>query len=552
VVVLRRAAELHPRHARAVAERRRGLPHAVRRRAPVELGFHVFPELRDADITTSNTGGHLGSADEDTSYWWVATYEWTDAAGNPHRSEPSIPINKTFSSGVTTGHAEIYIPTLRLTAKQGASPVTINIYRTIGTSPGIFYLAASSIVPSTSGAVNRPIINDPTVDTVTFVDELSDADLIGNPRLYTTGNVLENNPPPACTKLVVFQNRLWGIDDEDPLVLFYSQQVVPGQAVSFSDFLTLNLDPQIGGATALAVMDEKLVAYGADSQWYVVGSGPDATGAGSSYQDPQRIPGEAIGCTNPKSPILVQAGLVSQAEKGLYLLTRNLTTEYAGADVEEIVDGAEVTSALAIPTTTEVRVTLDSGKAVVFDSFAGQWASTNPLAAVDATIWNGVFTYLQSDGTVQTETPDEYLLNGSPIAMALTTAPIRLGGLAGFQRVRLLEILGTYESPHDLEVSILFDGNPAATQVVTVSPSTPDTWGSDATWGSGEVWGGRFRPYIWRVYLNRQKCESVQVSIREVPSASSPGAGGALSALTFEIAVKKGAFKAPASSTFGG
>jgi hypothetical protein len=519
---------------------------------PVELGFHVFPEIRDADITTSDTGGHLGSADQDTSYWWVVTYEWTDATGAIHRSAPSIPINKTFTSGVTTGHAEIFIPTLRLTAKQGASPVTICVYRTIGTSPGVFYLAVTTVVPQVTDTINRSVINDPAQDRVKFVDELADALIIGNPRLYTTGGVLENTPPPACTKLVVFQNRLFGISDEDPLVLFYSQQVIPGAAVEFSDFLTINLDPRIGAATALAVMDEKLIAYGADSEWYVIGTGPDATGASGSYQDPQIIPGEAIGCTNAKSPILVQAGLVSQSAKGLYLLTRNLTTEYAGADVEGFVQGNVVTSAHAIPTTTQVRLTLDSGLAVVFDSFASQWGTCRPLDAVDATNWNGVFTYLEPGGVVQTETAGAYLLNGSPIAMALRTAPIRLGGLAGFQRVRLLEILGTYESPHDLEVSIMFDGNSAATQVVTVSPSTPVTWGSAPTWGGDEVWGGRFQPYIWRVYLNQQKCESVQVAIREVPSASSPGAGGALSALTFEIAVKKGAFKTPSSSTFGG
>jgi hypothetical protein len=65
------------------------------------------------------------------------------------------------------------------------------------------------------------------------------------------------------------------------------------------------------------------------------------------------------------------------------------------------------------------------------------------------------------------------------------------------------------------------------------------------------VWGGTFQPYIWRVFLNRQKCESVQISIREVPDGT-PGAGLALSGLTFEIAAKRGAWKAPASSTFGG
>lgn len=520
--------------------------------APVELGFHVSPELRAADIETHDTGGHLGSATQATTYWWAVTYEWTDAAGIVHVSDPSVPIEKDFISGVDTGHAEITIPTLRLTAKQGASPVTINVYRTIGTSPGIFYLAVTTIVPAPTDTVNQSIINDVTLDTVKFVDELSDADIIGNPRLYTTGGVLENNAPPPCNTMVVWQNRLFGIDAENPLVLFYSQQVTPGLPVSFSGFLTINLDPLIGGATALAVMDEKLVVYGAESTWYIIGQGPTNIGTGDSYQDPQLVPGEAVGCVNPRSTVLVDAGVISQSSKGLYLFSRGLANSYAGAEVEQLVAGRVVTSARAIPSTTQTRFTTDGGYAVVYDSLVGQWGSDTTIQAVAAVVWNGAYAQLRASGQVRVETHDTYLNGGAPIAVALTTAPIRLAGMAGFQRARLLEILGTYESPCDLDVSIMFDGNPAAVQTVTVSPSTPETWGSDPTWGAGAVWGGTFVPAIWRVYLNVQKCESVQVSIREVPSATSPGGGVRLSSLTFEIGAKKGAYKLPATSTYGG
>jgi hypothetical protein len=429
--------------------------------------------------------------------------------------------------------------------------VTVNVYRTIGTSPGVFYLASSSVVPAASPATNQPVINSHIVDTVTFVDELSDAAIIGNPRLYTTGNVLEASAPPPVNELVVFQNRLFGIDTTDPLALAYTQQVTPGTPIVFSDYLRMNLDPKIGRATALAVMDEKLVIFGPTSCWYVVGAGPDATGASSSYQDPQLIPGN-VGCENPKSIVLTDQGLVFQSRRGLYLLPRGLAgAVYIGAEVEDLVDGATVTSALAIPSATQVRFTLDSGVAVVFDTLVGQWSVYTAFEAVDAVIWQGEFTRAKASGLVLAEVADTYADAAQSIAVQLRTGPIRLAGLAGFQRVRELVILGSYESAHALEVSVMYDGNPSSVQTTTVTPSSPSTWGGDPTWGDSSVWGGTFQPYIWRVFLNRQKCESVQISIREVPDGT-PGAGLALSGLTFEIAAKRGAWKAPASSTFGG
>lgn len=520
---------------------------------PVELGFHVFPELKTGSITTATSGGFLGNASQATSYWWSVCYSWTDNTGAVHRSAPSIPIEKTFSSGVTTGSASLSIPTLRLTAKTGTpSPVVIEVYRTIGTSPGVFYLASASAVPAASPATNQVVFNSDTVDRVVFVDNLSDAAIIGNPRLYTTGNVLESSAPPPCTDMVVFQNRLFGIDSTNPLVLFYSQEIIPGVAVDFSDYLTMNLDPKIGAATALGVLDEKLIIWGESKTFYVNGVGPDSTGAGNSYQPPQLIPGD-IGCTNPRSVVSTDLGLMFETLKGLWLLNRGLGLDYIGAEVEQLVNPNTVTGAYVIPTTTQTRFTLDSGNAVVFDSLVRQWSTFTPMNAVGCTIWSNVFTYLKSDGTMLTETANMWSDNGVPIVMKLTTAPIRLTGLAGFQRVRLLEILGTFESPHTLDVSVQFDGNSAMAQNVTVEPATPPVWGDNDTWGSGEVWGGgaRFRPYIYRVLLNKQKCSDLQVTISDKEPGNNIGEGVALSSLSLEIAAKTGLKKVGQTSTSG-
>lgn len=521
--------------------------------SPIELGFHYYPEIVASDVVISNTGGALGNATQASSYWWVVTYEWTDNTGALHRSEPSVPVNKTVNSAVVTATATITLPYLQLTAKRDPrTPLTLNVYRTIGTSPGVFYLAQNTNVPTpNSTGTNQPMLNDLTRFTCSFIDKISDSDLIGNPRLYTTGGVLENGATNSIGSMTVFQNRVFGIDTTNPLVLWYSQQVLAGSPVEFCSFLTMNIDPKIGGAVALGVIDEKLIIFGSSSIFYVNGQGPDSTGANNSYQDPQLVTTD-VGCTNPHSVVLTSDGIMFQSAKGIYLLARDLSASYLGADVEQLTDGQIITSSQQLQTQNQLRFTLDSGQAVVFDTFVGQWSAFTPIAATDSAIWQGQFTYLQSNGLVLQETPGIYSDNGRAITMALTTAPIRLTGLSGFQRVREFVIQGLYESPHQLLISVQYDGNPAATQTVQAIPITPSVWGSDAFWGSGTPWGGSYQPYLWRVLTNTQKCESIQITIKDAMPNIPPGEGMALSGITLEIAAKAGAWKLPASSTSGG
>ncbi len=81
---------------------------------PVEHGFHVYPE--NIAITTATGSGNIGAG----TYYYQFTYEWTDNAGNLHRSAPSIPIKQVTTTGSSTN--TINVPTLRLTYKTGSEP----------------------------------------------------------------------------------------------------------------------------------------------------------------------------------------------------------------------------------------------------------------------------------------------------------------------------------------------------------------------------------------------------------------------------------------------
>ena len=122
--------------------------------------------------------GNLAAQD----YWYQVIYEWTNASGNIVRSAPSVPVKVTASSGHTS--SVVNIPTLRLSYKTG---IKIIVYRW-STAQEIYYQETSIIAP---------LLNDPTTDSISYADIKSDAQILGNSIIYTTGGVVENIAGPS-------------------------------------------------------------------------------------------------------------------------------------------------------------------------------------------------------------------------------------------------------------------------------------------------------------------------------------------------------------------
>jgi len=242
-----------------------------------------------------------------------------------------------------------------------------------------------------------------------------------------------------------------------------------------------------------------------------------------------------------------------QSQKGIYVLERSLVARYIGADVEAF-NGATVTSAQLIPSTNQVRFTLSNapgypaGCALVYDYYVQQWAVFTPLGAVDSAIWQGTFVYLQPGGQARQEAPGVYSDAGNPVSMRVLTAPIQLAGLQGFQSVREVLLVGTYQSPHTLQISLGYDWGPLVQQV-SVVPTPAAVWGGDPFWGGSSPYGGAsWLPYQWRVQCQAMKCQAVQVQIQDVETTA-PGAGATWSGLTFLIGIRRGTWRMPASRT---
>lgn len=509
---------------------------------PVEQNFHLWPE--DILVTTATTGGFL----DDQQYFYSVIYEWTDSVGNIHRSAPSVPFSITTTGGDVSANT-INVPTLRQTYKTTPNAVRIVIYR--------WSVAQQNYYQITS--VSSPTLNNPAVDSIAFVDTLADSSILGNQLLYTTGGVIENIGPPAATDLNLYKSRLFLIDAEDENLLWYSKQVIEATPVEMSDLFTLYVAPTTGvqGSTGktrcIFAMDEKNVFFKANAIYYNTGEGPDNTGANNDFSEPSFITA-TVGCDNPSSLILIPNGLMFQSGKGIWLLGRDLSTSYIGAPVQAYND-ARVLSAVSVPGTNQVRFNLDSGVVLMYDYYYDQWGTFDNISAISSVLYENLHTYCNDEGLIYQQS-EGYLDGSNPVNRKFKTAWFSTAGLQGFQRAYFFYLLGTYITPHKLQVEVSYDYDPAIVQSVLITPDNfnPTYGEASGQYGAQTPYGGNSDVEQWRMFFKVQKCQAFQLTLTEIydPSKGVPaGEGFTLSGIKLVTGFKRGYTTLRASRSVG-
>lgn len=512
---------------------------------PVEHGFHLYPE--DLVATSITTTGSIHAQ----LYYYYALYAWTDAQGNIHRSAPSVGLAVDLTgAGTDTNKVTLNVPYLRQTYKTVSSnPVRIEIYRW-STGQPIPYMVTS---------ITSPQANSVTSDSLAYVDTAADASILGNLVMYTEGGVLENIGAPACTTANIFKSRLILVTAEEPNLLWYSKPVIQGTPVEMTDLQTIYVAPATGaqGSTgpvlALGAMDDKEILFKRDAVLYFTGNGPDITGSSNDFSEPTFITG-TVGCSNQQSVVLTPSGLIFQSDKGIWLLGRDLSTRYIGAPVEAY-NNDVVLSALVIPGTNQVRFDLSSNVTLMYDYYYDQWGTFSGLKSISSTLYQSKHTFIDKFGHVSQESAGTYLDGSVPVLMSFTTAWFSLAGIQGFQRARGFFLLGKYLSSHTLTCQIAYDYDPSIIQNTSITPNNFNgTYGSGSYYGDGNPYGGVSPVEQWLVSLDRQKCQSFQLTIQENfdPShGTTAGAGLTLSGINLQYSAKLGFARLPAAQSTG-
>ncbi len=503
----------------------------------VEHGFNAYPELIAAG-STATSGGHVSDGD----YGYIALYRWTDNGGQDHFSAVSRVLSVSLSGGTALQTQAIVVPTLRLTSK---SNVIIEVYRTENNGEVFFEVTSDS----------SPIFNDPAADSITFTDTLADDTIVSNKPLYTTGGVLDNIAPSAASIVAVHtaSNRIVLAGPEQPNVVRYSKQWSPGFPVEFNDELVLPIDPVGGPITQLASMDEKLVVFERSAIFYVGGQGPNDLGQQDTFTPPELVDSE-VGCTEPRSLVLIPQGFMFKSSKGIFLLDRGLGLSYIGAEVEEY-NSLSITSAKVIAGKNQVRFTTSNGDCLVYNYHLGLWCTFTNHQTPSAEVLGDNYYYIRSDTALFKESATNFSDNGVPIKLYLETAWMNFSVFQGFQRVRKAMVVGDYKSAHQLRFRVGYNYNEAYVQDSTIDPAgtfiDAATFGTYSPYGEPATrpFGGIGRPYQARFDFAQQKCQAIKFIIEDIQTVA--GEGLSLSGITFEIAGKNGLFKIDGVGKFG-
>ena len=497
-------------------------------------GFAQQPSFVTA--STATTGGLMLAG----VYSYVATYSWRDSHGIVHRSAPSPPISVTTTGTTSTVTVAVSTSSIsskirRLTLGANANPILIELWRTTVVATSNHYLLTQAPVTTLM------LLNDPRALTVSYTDKLGDANistagasipLATMPQLYTDTGELANIAPPAFTTCVTHRNRLVGIGPDERTLWFskdYTEDLT--LAPGFSAALTETFARR---KTALASLDSALAVFGEDHIDLVTGNGPDDTGTNGQW-DVQGVQTD-LGCINPRSVVVFQDGVLFQSRVGIALLDRGQNVTWFSKSIDDTLSAyPNISSAVLVSAETEIRWTCDNGTngiVLVYDYVMKIWfirkytdASDTGAASirfVDAALINGVYTLLTAGGQVYRETTAHYLDGGvTYVERDVILAPISAQpGRSGWSndnlkwsRAKDLTVMGTSVSNHDLEVQIAHDYG-SFTQVHRFLAG-------DAVTTPGPLSKSR-------VTFRRQKCQSVQIRIRDLtPTAYAVGASGA-------------------------
>jgi hypothetical protein len=137
--------------------------------------------------------------------------------------------------------------------------------------------------------------------------------------IYTTGGILDDEPPIAPTYLAFTNNRVWYTRDGR---LYFSKVVSKDKPVGFNGVLYIDA-PTGEDLVACAAMDENVVAFGRNTVFLVTGIGPNDLGFTGKSNFTISTLATAVGCYNPNSVVSTDAGIFYAGYDTLYLIRRD-------------------------------------------------------------------------------------------------------------------------------------------------------------------------------------------------------------------------------------
>ena len=494
------------------------------------------PEIWKPDGYTNQVGPSSGIVQV------VAVYEWWDNRGQRHQSAPSLPLQFRVGAPAVTG---IEVNTYGWLPKD----TRVVLYRTVNNGTTFYRLPSHSATQEdepgiraypyagspalTGGATPGTVTISPLYWWTPFVSVLQESALTSNEVLYTDGGVVPNEEPPSNTCIADWDGRVWvgGLSQKNQVA--FSKTLRSNESVNFSDIFRLEVGSQLEKVVALQGMDDKLIVFKEDSIYVIYGDGPNDLGQGATYRA-QLVTSEQ-GCLGPKGVISTPKGVMFHNAAGIYMVTRSLQIEFAGARVEDTTTNRTVHGAALVPDRTQVRFMLSGGNyAVVYDYLLDVWyrfTNHQSCAGGSCEMWKGNFSFLNAGGAMKVQNAgylDDYAAGtGNYIPTTLETAWIKSGDVEGLQRVYKALVLGELIVGHTLTINVGFDYDSAYT----------DT----KTWTPAEL--AALPRYQLEIRPSRQRCQAMRFRIQDTGTPPAESQGYIMTYLMLEVGIQQGLYK---------
>lgn len=509
-----------------------------------EADFHCAPDFgfdttgAPVDMSTAIVNGGAGAIPNGT-YLYAFWYEAIDAQGELHRGPVSVKVLATMAGGPKK--FSITLPTCRLTR---FSNVRICVARSVAGATGTdstlpLYRVTGNDVTITTGD-NCYVNNDPTVDTVTFLDNLTDTTLTTREPLYTNGGIANNSPAPWSGEVIASgKDRLFWLDSTNPNLIRYTKLRADDTALEAPLEFSLPV-PALGGrVTAIGILDDTVIPFEETATFVFGGPGPlddpNAAAEANAFTPAELVTSD-VGCIAAPSIGQTPLGITFQSAKGIKLLSRQRQVIDVGDPVLPLA-AQNFTRTTLLPDRQSILYLTDTddGFSLLWDYDRNQWSKFSNHLGLDAVVVDGVYHYLRTDSRVFQETPGLYADDNSQIRLRIETAWIHFAAhLQGWQKILWAYWLGAYMSPHTLSVSYRLDYNDGYSVPILNDVNSnydPSLYGS-GLYGVG-VYGGDgtgATRYQRRIHINR-RCQAISFLVEDVEAEGDFGASFELSEL---------------------
>lgn len=493
------------------------------------MELHMPTAFLDSLTEVNGTGGLA-----DGTYFYSVLLEHQDHAGILHRSPPS-PLREITIGGGGSQHIQVRPATYQLSHHD------------------LHYMGWRYYRSSTANATQLRISKSNSMGDNLFTADRGEAfedglfhTAVPVAQLYTTGGVIPTVSPEGAQVPLVAGEMLWlGAFARRARVQF-SRRITPDDANSVivaPQMLELQGRVLLGGeqVRGLFRVDDSVGILTQNRIYIVSGEPPDPTGAFDATSRAIELPTDA-GSVDPRSVVSYPGGALFRSTRCFYKFTRGQGLEAVGERIRLLSDQfPTTTSAVVVPERQQVRFTVTTaaggqGRILVYDYRIDEWFEWNVLdsggsatAFVGATLHNGTYCTVESDGTVWRETETYFDDTTRYIESDVWTGWLQSTGPGSWQNVTRVDLLGDRRDACSVSMEVYLDYD-TATPVETI------------TWTNAQI--DELPAPATRLELahDLQVAQGQAVSIRLRDTSDTPvtGAGFAMVELGFNVVPRGG------------